>query len=214
MPNRTLQRVSIAGTPLDSYFHVCAFFDSREQEYAVLESFYKEGLANGEKALHIVDPRLRDDHRTRLGKMGVNVHACEECGQLEVVTPAQTYLSGGSFEPYKMLVTIDTIIGAAEEHGFPRTRIMGNMGWALESETSSNQLIEYEARVNEVLARTRQPAICVYDIKRLTGSMLLDVLRTHPLTLVNGAVHSNPFFTRPEVFMAELQKRKRLNAAA
>jgi MEDS: MEthanogen/methylotroph, DcmR Sensory domain len=213
MSTATLKRVEIAGTPLDRYFHVCAFFDSRDQEYSVLESYYKEGLANGEKTLHIVDPKLRDDHRNRLGRMG-DVVACEDCGQLEGVTPAETYLQGGTFVPEKMLVTVDAVIAAARERGFPRTRIMGNMNWALDDGPSSERLIEYEALVNEVLTRTRQPAICVYDTSLLTGAMMLDILRTHPLTLVNGAVQANPFFTPPEVFLEELQKRRRPRASA
>jgi hypothetical protein len=89
MSTAPLKNVEIAGTPLDRYFHVCAFFDSRDQEYSVLESYYKEGLSNGEKTLHIVDATLRDDHRDRLARMGVDVPGCEACGQLEVVTPAE-----------------------------------------------------------------------------------------------------------------------------
>jgi hypothetical protein len=91
---------------------------------------------------------------------------------------------------------------------------MGNMNWALDDGARSERLIEYEARVNEVLTRTRQPAICVYDTSLLSGAMMLDILRTHPLTLVNGAVQSNPFFTPPEVFLEELQKRRRPHASA
>jgi len=208
MSNSGLTSVSVAGTPLDRYFHICAFFDSREQEYSVLRSYYTDGLSAGEKALHIVDRAVRDDHRKRLGDMGVDVECCERSGQLEVVTPEDTYLAGGTFDPEKMLVTVDAVLAGAKDKGFQRTRIMGNMGWALADAPGSDRLIEYEARVNEVLARTRQPAICVYDTARLTGAMMLDILRSHPLTLVNGAVHENPFFTPPDVFLAEIRQRK------
>lgn len=214
MSECTLASASVAGTALDRYFHICAFFDSRDQEYGVLGSYYTDGLAAGEKALHIVDAKVREEHRTRLSTMGVDVGACEARGQLEVVTPEDTYLAGGSFDPDKMLVTVDAVIAGAKEKGFPRTRIMGNMGWALDDGPTSARLIEYETRVNEVLSRTRQPAICVYDTARLSGAMMLDILRSHPLTLVNGAVHENPFFTPPEVFLAELQKRSRTTRAS
>jgi hypothetical protein len=68
-------------------------------------------------------------------------------------------------------------------------------------------VLEYEVRVNEVLAREKQPAICVYDLRRLSGSMMLDIMRAHPLTLVNGVVHRNQFFTPPDAFLAELRGR-------
>lgn len=203
----SLEPVAIAGTPLERYFHVCAFFDSRDQEYAVLGSYYREGLDAGEKCLHIVAPDLCDDHRARLERIGIDVCGCERAGQLDIVTPAQTYLDGGEFSPDKMLVKVDAVIAAAREHGFPRTRIMGNMSWAQAKVPGSERLIEYETRVNEVLARTRQPAICVYDAAQLTGAMMLDILRCHPLTLVNGVVQENPFFTPPELFLEELRAR-------
>ncbi|HVW29900.1 MAG TPA: MEDS domain-containing protein [Polyangiaceae bacterium] len=210
-----LPDVHVAGTALDRYFHVCAFFDSREQEYVTLSSYYVEGIQAGDKELHIVDALLTDDHRSRLARMGIEVAAREASGQLEVLTPADTYLQDGTFDPDKMLVTVDGVLAAAKERGFPRTRIMGNMGWALADAPGSDRLIEYEAKVNDVLARTRQPAICVYDTARLSGTLMLDILRSHPLTLVNGAIHQNPFFTPPEMFLDELRRRpRRISASA
>lgn len=209
-----LNPVSIAGTPLERYFHVCAFFDSRDQEYAVLGSYYQEGLAAGEKCLHIVAPELCDEHRARLAHVGIDVGARERSGQLDITTPTQTYLDGGEFSPDKMIGRVDRVIAAARERGFPRTRIMGNMSWAQAKVPGSERLVEYETRVNEVLARTRQPAVCVYDAAQLTGSMMLDILRCHPLTLVNGVVQENPFFTPPEVFLEELRTRARRIAAS
>lgn len=214
MTSPLLKDIEIAGTTLDRYFHVCALFDSRDQEYAVLESYYREGLLGGEKAIHIVDAHLREDHRARLGKMGIDVPSCEHGTQLEVLTPEQTYLDGGTFSPQKMLVTVDSIIQDARARGFPRTRIMGNMGWALDEGPRSERLIEYEALVNEVLTRTKQPAICVYDVSRLSGAILLDILRTHPLTLVNGVVQTNPYFTPPELFLNELTLRQKARPQA
>jgi hypothetical protein len=146
--------------------------------------------------------------------MGIDVAGCEASGQLEVVTPAETYLAGGTFDPDKMLVAVEGVIASAIEHGFPRTRSMGNMDWALDGAPGSERLIEYESRVNEVLSRTLQLAICVYDTARLSGAMMLDILRSHPCTLVNGVIHENPFFTPPEVFLRELQSRRRGPASA
>jgi len=208
MTQAALEPANVAGQPLDRYFHICAFFDSRDQEYAVLGSYYREGLASNEKALHIVAPEVRSEHRERLGAMGIDVACCEGKGQLQVVTPAETYLVDGKFDPDKMLVNVEKILEEARAQGYRRTRIMGNMSWALQGAPGSERLIEYETRVNEVLSRMGQPAICVYDATRLTGGMMLDILRSHPLTLVNGVVHENPFFTPAEQFLSELRQRQ------
>jgi hypothetical protein len=85
---------------------------------------------------------------------------------------------------------------------------MGNMNWVFDDVPGRESLIEYEAEVNEVLQRNRQPAVCVYDMDKLSGSMVMDLLRTHPLTLIGGVVQENPFFTPPAEMLKELKARK------
>jgi MEDS: MEthanogen/methylotroph, DcmR Sensory domain len=200
---------SLAGTALDPYYHVCAFFGNRDSEYQVLAPFYRETVEWNEKSLHVIDDGLRADHETRMQQHGVDVHQCQQTGQLQIVGWSETYLQDGAFDQAKMLATLQEVIEASRAEGYPRTRIMGNMNWALDGPPGAEQLIEYEARVSEVLARERQPAICVYDLNRLTGGMMLNILRAHPLTLVNGVVHHNPFFTPPEQLLAELSNNVR-----
>ena len=45
----------LCGRSLESPGHICAFFDSREQQYDVLSPYYKEGLDSGEEVVTIVD---------------------------------------------------------------------------------------------------------------------------------------------------------------
>jgi len=56
------------------------FFHGAEEEDRVLLPFVKEGLARGEKAFHIVDPKLRDEHLQRLSSGGVDVPSVEKNG--------------------------------------------------------------------------------------------------------------------------------------
>lgn len=202
-----MKELSLAGTRLDPYYHVCAFFNSREEEYGVLSPFYKEGLEGGEKAVHIVDPALIDDHIQRLETCGIDTHQCMACSQLQVISWDDAYLVGGEFDKDRMLVTVQNAFDEGRAAGFPRLRIMGNMAWAFGDRPGTEQIIEYEARVNEVLARNRQPAVCVYDIAHLSGTMMMDILRSHPLTLINGVVHENPFYTPAEILLPQLRAR-------
>ncbi|WP_250474095.1 MEDS domain-containing protein [Caballeronia sp. GAFFF1] len=199
---------TLAGTPLDAY-HVCAFFDSRDDEYATLNPFFKEAVENGEKVMHIIDPALFADHRARLTASGIDAAHCEACGQLELVPWGDAYLNDeGVFDKDKMLAAVEHLTGTGRDAGFRRLRIMGNMDWIFSDIDVAPKLIEYEAEVNEVLARNRQPAICVYDMAKLSGAMLMDLLRTHPMTLINGVVQENPFFTPPSQMILELKRRR------
>ena len=69
------KQVRLAGKVLDRSRHVCAFFNSKDEEYRVLLPFIKEGFEQGDKAFHIVDPRHRPDHQLRLDQEGIDVAA-------------------------------------------------------------------------------------------------------------------------------------------
>lgn len=190
-------------------FHVCAFFNSRDEEYTVLNPFFIEGSVQGEKNLHIINPAFAADHRQRLKDAGMDPDSCEACGQLEILGWDTAFLDQqGEFNKERMLAAIEHLTGTSRDAAFARVRIMGNMDWVFDGMPGTEDILEYEAEVNEVLARNEQPAVCVYDIAKLSGAMMMDLLRTHPLTLIGGVVQENPFFTPPEEMLRELRARR------
>jgi len=54
--------------------------------------------------------------------------------------------------------------------------------------------------------------ICVYDLMRFSGEVIVDVMRTHPLTLIDGILYENPYFVPPEEFVREQQSRRTSHA--
>src|SRR6266850_2317789 len=80
--------VQFAGDTLGRQRHICAFFNSADEEHRVLRPFIKEGLDRGEKAFHIVDPELREAHLKKLAEAGVGVeHLVEYEARLNYVLP-------------------------------------------------------------------------------------------------------------------------------
>src|SRR5215471_15633765 len=95
--------IRLAGSNLGDRAHICGFFNSREDGYRVLLPFIREGLECGEKAVHTVDPKQRQEHMQRLTSAGIDVDAVQENDQLELRVWTNTHLSGGQFDPYKTL---------------------------------------------------------------------------------------------------------------
>ncbi len=54
--------IHFSGATLAQDRHICAFFHSPDEEYRVLLPFIREGIERGEKAFHIVNPVLVEDH--------------------------------------------------------------------------------------------------------------------------------------------------------
>ena len=151
--------ISFAGGTLDRHRHVCAFFDSFEDELRVLTPFVREGLERGEKAFHIVDPSLRTAYRARLDKEGIAIQTAETRGQFKLATWDEAYLRDGHFDQDRMLALIEEVLQAGPKEGYPLTRLVAHMEWALEDRPGVNDLVEYETRLNYVLPKYKDPVI-------------------------------------------------------
>jgi hypothetical protein len=151
--------VRLAGSVLERSRHVCAFFHSKDEEYRVLLPFIKEGFARGDKAFHIVDPRHRQAHLRRLEETGIDVVAAEQRGQLEVRRWEDAYLRDGHFDQHRMLALIQDVLNNGKAQGFPLTRLIANMEWALEDRPGVEDIVEYETRLNYILPKY-DDAVC------------------------------------------------------
>jgi hypothetical protein len=145
--------VRLAGAELKGSRHVCAFFHSPDEQYQILTPFIKEGFEHGEKAFHIIDPKLRQDHLRRLQEAGIDTAAAEGRHQLEVLAWEEAYLRGDHFDQDAMLALLEEVLIGGHQQGFPLTRLMANMEWALEDRPGVDDLVEYETRLNYILPK-------------------------------------------------------------
>jgi hypothetical protein len=201
--------VRLAGSVLGNHRHACAFFHSKDEEYEVLAPFLAEGLERGEKAFHIVDPQLREDHVRRLASLGIDVEGSEKTGQLEVRRWEDAYLQHGHFNQSRMLALIEEVLSQGKSQGYAQTRLWANMEWALEDRAGVEDIVEYETRLNLVLPRYCDPVVCTYDLSRFDASVVMDVMRTHPVVIIGGILQENPFFVPPEEMLREIRSRAR-----
>ena len=150
---KTARQVTLAGSVLDRKRHVCAFFHSKDEEYDVLLPYITEGFRHGDRAFHIVDPAHRDAHLATLEGAGIDVRDALGSGQLDVVRWQDAYLRDGRFDQERMLALIEEVLQDGKARGYPLTRLMANMEWALEHRPGVTDVVEYETRLNYVLPK-------------------------------------------------------------
>lgn len=206
-PNKPIE---LAGSKLEHHRHICAFFHSQEEEYPALLPFIKKGIERGEKAFHVVNPQLRDEHLEYLVSVGIDTDTAEQSGQLELRNWQDAYLIDGHFDQERMLSLLQNVLDQARKDGYPLTRLVAHMEWALEDRPGVNDIVEYESRLNYFLHRYPDPVICVYDLAQF-GACVIDILRTHPMVIIGGVLQENPFFVPPDDFLNELRKRQNRN---
>ena len=195
-----------AGSALRNYRHVCAFFQSADEEYQCLLPFIRDGLDAGDRGVHVV-PGERSDHVQRLRSAGIDVDAAQRSGQLELLRSEQTYLRAGRFDQDRMLELIQNVLDAGHARGYSITRLVAHAECTMQDWQGANDFVQYEARLNYVLPRYPDPVICTYDLTRISAAVAMDVLRTHPLAIIAGVLQENPYFVPPDDLLREVRDR-------
>jgi hypothetical protein len=120
----------------------------------------------------------------------------------------QAYQQEGRFDCERMLRWIDEVIERGQHEGYPRTRITGHAERAGGEWPGVDEFLEYECRLNRLVPRSRDCVICVYDLSKTRGDLIMDVMRTHPMVILAGVLQVNPFFVPPDQYLHELRERR------
>jgi hypothetical protein len=177
--------------------HLCAFFDSADDEYRTLLPFVGDGLQAGERAFHLVDPGGVAAHRSALAMSGIDLPAAERRGQVEIVTWQQAPLDGGHLDQDRVLAFIAGVLERGRRQ-YPLTRVVAQMNWAADRRRDAERVLELEARLDALLTGQRDLLVCVYHAHRLSGEMVVAMMHTHPLVVLGGTVHESPFHRAAE----------------
>jgi len=196
----------LPGVTLHPGDHVCAFYRGRDEREHILRSFLGEGLAAEDKLICVVESVSPG----QIGDLlGAPAKPAVESGALEVLTPEQTYLRSGHFKMVAMLdYWREGVETALADPRFSFVRIIAEMPLALTTIADLDEFMCYESAINRFAVQHPQVIVCLYDLERFGGAVLIDVLRTHPVVLLGGAVLDNPYYLEPDHFLAS---RKRVS---
>jgi hypothetical protein len=80
---------------------------------------------------------------------------------------------------------------------------------ALVDKAGVDSWLEYETRVNYVVPKYDNPVICTYDLSKFSASLVMDMMRTHPVVIIGEVLQENPFFVPPDQFLLEVREKRR-----
>lgn len=206
--NDARKSVRLFGENLDEGMHICSFFRSSAEKYRVLMPFIREGMEQGDRAFHVVNPSSRSEHAQRIAEAGIDTARAEVDGQLEIIGWDEAHLRDGSFNQNAMLSLLPVLLNDGRTRGFPITRFIADMAWVLNDPGALDRLLEYECRANLALPKAGDIVICSYELDKFGAGIVIDALRTHPIVLVGGIVQRNPFYVPPEELLKELSERE------
>jgi hypothetical protein len=201
----TRVELGIPGLQLEPGDHVCAFYRGLSERDEILIPYLREGLLAGDKCICVVDATDPDAVLALLtGEIELRDPLARH--QIDVLSSRQTYLRGGAFCPQTMLdFWHESVGGALREPEFSFARAVGEMTWALRDMPGADELVSYESELNRYLPQYPQVILCLYDLERFSGELVVDIMKTHPKVLVGGAVVENPYYLDPDAFLATIR---------
>jgi hypothetical protein len=154
-------------------------------------------------------PGLGNKHLKQFAEAGINVREMMDTGRLEVPPWTDIYVRDHQFDQDSMLASVEKLLQSGAAAGYELTRLVGHhMDWVFREKPATNNLVEYEARLNHVLSKYNDPVICTYDLSKFGASVAMDIMRTHPLVIIGGLLRENPFFVPPDQFLEEMRERR------
>ncbi len=176
--------------------HIAHFYTSKEEWRHVIIAFLRTGLQHGDKCVYFM---ARGPQRDAISK------SLEDLRLGDAITMGQLVFHEGEDDPEAMQARLNDSLSEVPDD-YPMLRWGGDMTWSLRKSFTSERLMDWECHCNQI---ERSPVVflCQYQLSAFPGSVIMDALKTHPISIVGNVMHRNPYFEEPESFLSELRDR-------
>jgi hypothetical protein len=175
--------------------HICALYEIASDQLDMAAEYLADGLRAGERAYYVSDSEASlTQFRAALKEAGINTASMLKRGALVMATHAEAHLAGGRFDSERMLHLLNEAVEAALNDGFTGLRTCGDMSWLLQEPAGAQQVVVYEALLNQFFQGVRGSGMCQYDCRRMPPHLLDHALATHSSALLGGHHKPNPFY--------------------
>jgi PAS domain S-box-containing protein len=193
--------------------HVCSLYEGEQQRRDLLEASVRHGLDRNEQVLCLVSAPSAAALTRALSDGGVDVDAAVTEGRLILVTGAPAARTHGmpAFDSLIDAGAMTAWLCAESERAAASGHAALRFAWEpseMLRESRPGRLLEYERALDEFVHRARCLVTCHYDRGASEASLLLDVLREHPIGAIGFELYDNPWYMPPSVDAAGRLRRR------
>lgn len=182
--------------------HLAGLYETPEERDQIIFGFLSQGLKEGDFQLYCPAERTEQAFRHKF------VHCCPEFGpdldnphKIALYNIQEACYPNGTFSPWDMDKNLNAFYQKMQEQGPRNIRATTEMVWALEAIPGKEYLMAYESRLNYFIPGKPWISICLYNVTKFSGAVIMDVLRTHPYTLNGGFITQNPYYMNPDDYL-------------
>lgn len=187
--------------------HICQLYSKVNEIPKVTAHLVRVGLSSSEKCMFAAAPAQVKEFCEELQKLNFDIEALVSAGQLVLCEEREVLLAGGKrFDPYFLLSSHQTFIAQALREGWQAVRISIDMTWLSKDVASPEQILKYEAAADAVFTFQNAPIIALmhYDHSKLLPSLVVEMLKLHPIAVVGKYIKRNPYYLNSEQYMLKI----------
>jgi DcmR-like sensory protein len=187
--------------------HICQLYSKVNEIPKVTAHLVRVGLSSSEKCFFAAAPAQVKEFCDELQKLNFDIEALVAAGQLVLWEEREALLAGGKrFDPYFLLSSHQTFIAQALREGWQAVRISIDMTWLTKDVATPEQILKYEAAADAVFTFQNAPIIALmhYDHSKLLPSLVVEMLKLHPIAVVGKYIKRNPYYLNSEQYMLKI----------
>jgi hypothetical protein len=191
----------IPGLEVEVGDHLCGLYAGERERDQLIVAFVRAGLRAGNKCICVVDGTEPAELMATLGpEVAASGHAIGH--QLDVIRSSDIYLRAGAFSAAEVIASWKAAMSEVMyDSRFDMVRAVES--WSLRDVVPDrNELLVLESEMNRFLPLFPQVIVCLYDLERFGGGIVVDLLKTHSQMLVGGAIVENPYCMTPDEVLA------------
>jgi PAS domain S-box-containing protein len=174
--------------------HACCLYTSDEEHRQMVVSIFQAGLKHHDRIIYNEDLETSGKISEFLGDLAIDLNALIESGQIQLLSLDETCFGHGVFKSDEYFAKLKSEAAKTLAEGYRALRLAGDMTWMLRDKGGAGWLVEYEAKFDEIFPHDACIASCHYDMRRFPPSVILDILRTHPVCVIGGKAYRNFYY--------------------
>jgi hypothetical protein len=182
--------------------HVCGLYETEQERDEIVLGFLHQGDLENDLQLYCPVERTREDflaaYQRQYPECAGHVH---DLGRFNLLGARDLYYPDGRFSPRSMDRGLNAFYADSQRQGPRNVRATAEMVWALEAIPGIEHLMVYESRLNYFIPGKPWISICLYNLTRFSGAMIMKVLQTHPYTISGGVITQNPYYQDPDEWL-------------
>ena len=182
--------------------HICGLYETERERDEIILGFLHQGDLENDLQLYCPVERTPEDFMAAYqGKYPDCAGHVHDPGIFSLFSAKDLYYPDGRFSPQSMDQGLNEFYNTSQQQGNRNIRATAEMIWALEAIPGIEHLMVYESRLNYFIPGKPWISICLYNLTRFSGAMIMKVLQTHPFTISGGVITKNPYYQDPDEWL-------------